>query len=328
MTAAAAREFAAFESLSRCPMCAHAGFDPLLRREVRGLPLTFVRCSGCGLVLQNPRMTPEALRSYFSSDHFIHDSKTRDGNLDEPLGYYDYSVWEDSYRRTTGHRLDVMGRFVTLPARLLEIGPATGFFLEAARDRGFEVRGLDVSTSLASIARKKGLVIDEGFVETYPLPRGFYDVICSFGAITCWYDPMAGLRNVRQALSAGGSFVFNHMDRDNLWYRIQGFRNWDYQHPCLFQWSRQTMDACLDETGFEIVFSGTDRQSVSLARLSEYLRQAWLRRLAYAAGINGWSLTVPVPFTRLVICRPVGGPAAAASTRLARKAGPPSSARS
>lgn len=304
MTAVAAREFAAFEQLSHCPICAHDSFEPLWRRDIRGLPLTFVQCARCRLVLQNPRMTPEALRRYFSSDNFIHDSKTKDGNFDQLLGYYDYSAWEGSYRRTAGHRLDEMTRFVKPPGKLLEIGPATGFFLEAARDRGFEVHGLDVSTTFASIARKKGFRIDEGFVETYPLPRAAYDVICSFGAITCWYDPVAGLKNIRQALRPGGCFVFNHMDRDNLWYRIQGFRNYDYQHPCLFQWSQETMRACLERAGLDSVFSAAETQSVSLSRVSEYLRLPWLRRLVYALEINEWSVTVRVPFTRLVICRP------------------------
>lgn len=304
MTAATERGFAAFEHLSHCPLCAHDSFEPLLERDVRALPLRFVRCAQCGLVMQNPRMTLEALRHYFSSDHFIHDSKTKDGNFDQLLGYYDYSAWEGSYRRTARYRLDQMARFVKPPANLLEIGPATGFFLEAARDRGFDVQGLDVSTTFAAIARKKGFRIDEGFVETFPLPPARYEVICSFGAITCWYDPVAGLKNIRQALKPGGCFVFNHMDRDNFWYRIQGFRNYDYQHPCLFLWSQETMRACLERAGLDIVFSRTETQSVSLSRLSEYLRLPWLRRLVYALRINEWSLSLRVPFTRVVICRP------------------------
>ena len=304
MVANPRRTFDEFEQLAECPLCAHGTFEPVWQRHMRGVPLTFVQCARCRLVMQNPRMTRAALHRYFNSDNFINDSKTHDSNFDELLGYYDYSTWEQSYRKSAGYRLDQIMKLKKPPSNLLEIGPATGFFLEEARDRGFVVRGLDVSSRFADIARTKGLQIDEGFVETYSLTGDAYDIICSFGAITCWYDPVAGLNNVRQALKPGGYFVFNHMDRDNFWYRIQGGRNWDYQHPCLFLWSQETMHACLQKAGFEIVSSGKDVQIVSLARLFEYLRLPSLRRLTYAMNANELSLSVRIPFTRFVICRP------------------------
>lgn len=305
MTRESQHDFDQFESLAQCPLCTHDSFEPVWQRDRRGIPLTFVQCARCRLVMQNPRMTQEALQRYFSSDYFIHDSKTDDGNLDELLGYYDYSAWESSYRRSSRYRLGHIMKFTTPPADLLEIGSATGFFLEQARDLGFAAQGLDVSSKFAAVARTKGFQIDEGFIETHPLRARAYDVICSFGAVTCWYDPVAGLKNVHQSLKPGGHFVFNHMDRDNFWYRIQGGRNWDYQHPCLFLWSQDTMRACLEKAGFEIVLSCKEAQSVSMARLTEYLRLPALRRLVYALRINELSFSVRVPFTRFVVCRPI-----------------------
>src|SRR5207237_609099 len=158
------------------------------------------------------------------------------------------------------------------PMDLLEIGPATGTFLLAAQTEGYTVRGLEVSGTFAAAARARGLTIDEGFIETAELPAAAYDVVCSFGGITCWFDPLRGLANVRRMLRPGGVFVFNHMDIDNVVHRAQGKRNWDFQHPCLSLWSRRTMHLALDRAGFEMVFDQSERQIVTVVRLAEYLR--------------------------------------------------------
>ena len=113
-------DFDEFERLEHSPLCGHDSFESIWQQDMRGVPLTFVQCSGCDLVLQNPRMTEQALGRYFSSDHFINDSKTGDSNFDEFLGYYDYSTWENSYRRSGTYRLGHITDFVKPPAKLLD----------------------------------------------------------------------------------------------------------------------------------------------------------------------------------------------------------------
>ncbi len=146
-----------------------------------------------------------ALRRYFSSDNSIRDSKTDGGNLNELLGYYDYSTWEASYRRSAGYRLRHIMKLKQPPANLLEVGSATGFFLEEARDWGFAAQGLDISSRFADMARTKGFRIDEGFIETYPLPARAYDIICSFGTVTCWHRWLASGTFARHSNPTVGS---------------------------------------------------------------------------------------------------------------------------
>src|SRR5690349_11318071 len=89
-----------FEAPGGCPVCTDAGYSIVLDRSPRGVPLRFVACAGCGLVYQNPRMTRASLQRYFSSSFFIRDAENEGASFDELLGYFDYSVWEESYRKT------------------------------------------------------------------------------------------------------------------------------------------------------------------------------------------------------------------------------------
>ena len=171
-----------FERLEACPVCGSAEATKILRRTVQELALEFSRCHNCTLIYQNPRMTRDALASYFSSSTFIYDPEGAESG--ELLGYPDYFDWDRSYRKTSKLRLARLVKFKQPPGELLEIGTATGSFLNAARSTGFRVRGLDLSSSFARIARKRhSLDIDVGYIEEARLPGSRYDVVCSFGGI-------------------------------------------------------------------------------------------------------------------------------------------------
>ncbi len=85
------------------------------------------------------------------------------------------------------------------------------------------VRGLDLSSRFAAFARKRyDLNIDVGYIEEFAMPHSHYDVICSFGGIACWRDPIQAFANIREALKPDGIFVMNHFDVDSLPSKILG----------------------------------------------------------------------------------------------------------
>src|SRR5262249_22693868 len=141
-----------FEAAASCPACQSVEATTVVKRTVRGFPLEFSRCGNCSLIYQNPRLTRNSLANYFSSKLFIQDP---DGHrLHEFLGYSNYFDWDPSYRKTARLRLERLAKFKQPPGDLLEIGTATGSFLDAARSFGFRVRGLDLSSTFAAIARE------------------------------------------------------------------------------------------------------------------------------------------------------------------------------
>lgn len=294
-----------FETLPACPLCGRRESKTVFHKVLRLIPLTFVQCVGCGLIYQNPRLTREALAAYFSSSTFVRDSDAPDYMLGEPLGYHDYDDWDASYKSTATLRLRKILRYKKPPGRLLEIGTATGSFLDVARRYGFEVRGLDLSRRFAEIARERyGLEIDSDFIEEAPLPRAHHDVVCAFGGIACWRDPVAGLRNIRQSLAPGGVFVLNYPDIDGALGRLTGEGYPEFNHASLTIFSTKTMQQCLAAAGFRLVFSQQERQYASLDRIVTYLKSKAGRRAVELLRIGAVTIPVIAFGTKFGVCLP------------------------
>ncbi|SRR6266481_1882125 len=293
-----------FENVEACIICGGTGFDVVYQKSVRSVPLRFVKCSQCGLVFQNPRPTRDTLLVYFSSSFFIRDSESVDFALEDLLGYYDYEAWDSGYKRTAPLRLERIGRFRPPPGRLLEIGTATGSFLDEARRVGYDVRGIDVSTTFADIARKRyALDIDVDFIEDVELPREHFEVVCNFGGVACWRDPMKALKNIRTSMKPDGVLALNHPNLDSFPARILGSRYHEFAHASLTIFSNKTMRRCLAEAGFRIVFSQNERQFASFGRIVTYLKSSAGLRIVGALGLEHRVIPVIAFGTIFSICK-------------------------
>ena len=294
-----------FETLDNCLLCDGHDFRTVFRRQIRSVPLQFVKCDRCQLVFQNPRLTRPALARYFRSSTFIKDSDAGGRALEEQLGYFDYLSWDQSYKRTARLRLRRLAGFKRPPGRLLEIGTATGSFLDEARQTGFSVRGLDVSATFAGMARSRyRLDIDVEFIEDAELPDGHYDVVCNFGGIACWRDPLKGLRNIRRTLKPDGVLVVNHPNIDGLVGRLLGDRYPEYNHASLTVFSDATMRRCFEAAGFRVAFAQNERQYASLGRIATYLRSRAGVALVRALRLEQCMVPVIAFGTTFCICVP------------------------
>jgi SAM-dependent methyltransferase len=292
-----------FEDVAFCPVCRTGENSVVYKNRIRSIPLKFVKCSGCGLVYQNPRLTRDALDKYFSSSTFINDGSSGEQSLENQLGYFDYFAWDASYKKTARYRLERIARLKNAPARLLEVGSATGSFLEEARNAGYAVRGLDVSRTFAEIARKNYAVeIDTGFIEEFPLPENTYDVVCAFGGVSCWADPVKGFGNIRRALKKDGILVVNHPDIESTVPRLLRDRYPEFNHASLTIFSNRTMRECMRRVGFRPVLVETERQSASLGRMVTYLKSRTGVNLVKRLGLMDVSIPLLAFGTTFTIC--------------------------
>jgi SAM-dependent methyltransferase len=88
---------------------------------------------------------------------------------------------------------------------MLEIGAASGFFLDEARRRGYAGLGIELNAGMTDYARRTlGVeVITTGLDQADLEPNGF-DLACAFHVVEHLPDPVAALRRIAAAVKPGG----------------------------------------------------------------------------------------------------------------------------
>lgn len=93
--------------------------------------------------------------------------------------------------------------------RLLEVGCAKGWFLEAAAKRGLRVTGLEPEEPNQKIAAAKGFDVRRGFFPEAAVGTGPYDIIAFNDVFEHIADPVAAIKAVADLLSPGGIAAIN-----------------------------------------------------------------------------------------------------------------------
>ncbi len=139
-----------------------------------------------------------------------------------------------------------------LKGRLLDVGCATGIFLELARDRGWEVKGVEPSSWAVSVARSKKLDVVQGDFEQVEF-TSLFDVITMIDLIEHVANPMSLVEKAKKVLKPGGLLVVVTPDIDSFAARIMGRWWWHLRPPHLCFFSRRSLNYLASKVGFRIL---------------------------------------------------------------------------
>jgi SAM-dependent methyltransferase len=174
---------------------------------------------------------------------------------------------------TAQGRLDAIAE-LTSGKHLLDVGCATGFFLEAALERGYEVQGVEFSEVAISLARSdvRGHIIC-GDVNTLLAQKpGRFDVVTAFDIIEHVQDPASFVREIRDILVPGGLLTLSTPDTDHILRYVMRSR-WPMlqpmQHTVLF--SKRGIASLLESCGFDDVKVETTRKVLTFDYLGDQL---------------------------------------------------------
>jgi len=136
--------------------------------------------------------------------------------------------------------------------RLLDIGAASGIFVEEALSMGFDAVGVEPSTSFAESAAQRNLPVLQGAFPHSDLP-GPYDVISLVDVIEHVTDPVPLLRSIQAALAPDGLALIVTPDVRSLAAKLMGYRWWHYRLAHIGYFSRRTLMQALSVAGLEAV---------------------------------------------------------------------------
>ena len=175
-------------------------------REKLGIEAKIWSCGKCGLIFPNPMPVPR-------------------GGLDQH-----YSVDADDY--FSGHDkevklvngLDLIDRAEKLlgrKGRLLDIGVGRGETLVAAKQRGWDVEGVEPSEQFADYAEEHAdSKIWRGPIEDADIPEESYDVVVLAAVLEHLYNPDEVIRKIASVLKKGGLLYVDVPNENGLYFKV------------------------------------------------------------------------------------------------------------
>ncbi len=187
-------------------------------------------CRACGHLYQSPRPSPEAIGRYYPAGYAPFQPAVAD--LPSPLRRLEL-------RRYYATRRRIVERAAGRRGRILDVGCATGNFLDAMRRAGWRAEGVEPAAEAAAYARERlGLHVITGRLEDAGLPAAAYDAVTLWDVLEHVHEPRATLAEARRLLRPGGALILGLPNPDSLEARLLGphWIGWDLpRHLNLFR---------------------------------------------------------------------------------------------
>lgn len=254
-----------------CNLCGSNNTKVLFegRDEWFHLPGTFpvCECQTCGLIYLNPRPTRQAINEYYPEEYQPYKLATAD--LSSPL-----KKAEQAY--TLKKRINVVQKRFPKPGQVLDVGCATGNFLNALRQIGWQPRGVELNEQAAHYARQRlDLDVHTGTLEEAQFQADQFDLVIFWDVLEHVFNPTETLTEAARITRPKGRLLLTLPNPHSIDARLFGsyWAGWDIpRHLQIF--SLSVIDQMLHQTGWhrEEMFCMTGRHwffNLSLAHWLE-----------------------------------------------------------
>ena len=241
--------------------------------------VSIMRCRKCGLVYMNPRPTLAAYRNMYEGGEF----------------YQDYQGRVTKYAHLFPQTYEIIEKYKPDKGSLLEVGCATGEFLNVGCQRGWQVIGTDASQSLAEVGKTKyGVeIIVSSSVKAIAWPAEQFDVVYASHVMEHLPSPSATLRELWRVLKPGGLILIQVPNEfeDLLYVLFRWLATKRYKRggapifDHVYFFSPQTMTRMVEQTGFSLLEISTwQNRNRRNFLASRYPGGKYIKRGLFAAG--------------------------------------------
>jgi SAM-dependent methyltransferase len=158
--------------------------------------------------------------------------------------------------------------------RLLDVGCATGDFLRAAKARGYDVDGIELSDWSSRIARQAGLSVHNEYLEGYAKRcPGYYDFVTLWGVIEHFANPRHEMQSIAALLRPGGILALWTGDVDSITSRVLGRKWWYWQGQHIQYFTHRSLTRLATDHGLEPVSTERYPFAASFETISNSLRR-------------------------------------------------------
>lgn len=166
---------------SKCLICGSSDIKELNRYKHANL----VKCRKCKLVFCRKKSSDSELTKYYSN---------------YPVNYCNSQLTLKRYNKL----LDIFEKF-RINNNIIDVGCGDGFFLEAAKERGWNVYGTEFSNEKVTICINKGINIIQGKLDPNNYDKNCFDVIISIEVLEHINYPVKEIFNFHKILRKKGA---------------------------------------------------------------------------------------------------------------------------
>jgi 2-polyprenyl-3-methyl-5-hydroxy-6-metoxy-1,4-benzoquinol methylase len=216
-----------------CPICRGNFSKFFFNKEEHD----YFRCESCGVVFIWPQPKSELVKEKYDQwgeDFYLQQDKI---DLDFNSSFEERLNALESYRNN---------------GRLLDVGCSLGAFLSAAKNRNWNVYGVELSHASAEYAKKvKGLNVFCGTLSEAGFEDEYFDVVNIWAVLEHVIDPISLLRESCRVLRKNGLLCFCVPNLDCLPFKLLGKKYRYMQDGHLFYFTKKSVVMMLNKFGFE-----------------------------------------------------------------------------
>ena len=238
----------------RCHICSSTQLRPKpFGYRFNGKWLQAIECAGCRVIFIHPQPAAAEISQLYSKEYF--DADFRCGHEGS---YFD----ENTLKGIVDHALLQRIKNFKPGVKFLEIGCAGGAFLDAARQVGYEVCGVEFSKDAARFARERfDLRVVTGDLMDARFEHSTFDVVFMGDVIEHLPDPVMTLKEINRIMAEGGLVVLACPTQTNSLFSRLGFvlfqtigkRATVALPPYhLFEYRPRSMASLLERSGFAV----------------------------------------------------------------------------
>jgi len=220
-----------------CPLC-HSKQKNILFKKRGGL---YNKCINCNLVYLSPVFKDVELSKYYQN---LHDAQSK---VTKNESYFYRNIYTEGLRAIEKFKKK---------GELLDIGCSSGFFLDIAKERGWNTFGIEPGKKEAKLAKKNHIIFDQDIKNLNKNIK--FDVITMWDVIEHIKDGNKALQDMRKKLNKNGLIFFQTPNIYSLAARIMQEKCNVFdgiEHVNLYD--KDTMEILAKRNKFKIVYYKT-----------------------------------------------------------------------
>lgn len=249
-----------FESVN-CVVCGNRDFEPLSEKDRFGLYMPVVICKTCGLIQTNPRMNQESYNQFYDLEY----RELAEGENRTPANRF-------SSQKNRGEKIfDFVEKNLEKPFKnkfVVEIGTGAGGILQAFKEKGNTVFGVDLGSEYINYGKNRGLDLKVGGIAEVEKLSAKPDLIIYNHTLEHILNPIEELKKIRDMLAQSGAVYIEVPGIKNLddSYKYRDFLKY-LQCAHVYHFSLKTLKNVACKAGLS--FINGDEQARSLFKIGE-----------------------------------------------------------